>query len=85
MCSFAVLMIAKCLICLQTELCLCSSLKFQLEEEEAKDSFDVDVAVTNPEKVGQFLLVFHIYMYIYDTAFCNLYLTQMFSKLAQSL
>lgn len=23
------------------------------EEEEAKDSFDVDVAVTNPEKVGQ--------------------------------
>ncbi|RVE74228.1 hypothetical protein OJAV_G00019950 [Oryzias javanicus] len=24
----------------------------QLEEEEAKDSFDVDVAVTNPEKVG---------------------------------
>uniref|UniRef100_A0A3P9LKV9 Sorting nexin 1b n=1 Tax=Oryzias latipes TaxID=8090 RepID=A0A3P9LKV9_ORYLA len=26
----------------------------QLEEEEAKDSFDVDVAVTNPEKVGQF-------------------------------
>ena len=26
----------------------------QLEEEEAKDTFDVDVAVTNPEKVGQF-------------------------------
>lgn len=25
----------------------------QLEEEEAKDSFDVDVAVTNPEKVGK--------------------------------
>uniref|UniRef100_A0AAX7UJW2 Sorting nexin-1 n=1 Tax=Astatotilapia calliptera TaxID=8154 RepID=A0AAX7UJW2_ASTCA len=24
----------------------------QLEEEEAKDSFDVDVAVTNPEKIG---------------------------------
>ncbi|KAG7283759.1 hypothetical protein CRUP_034383 [Coryphaenoides rupestris] len=24
----------------------------QLEEEEAKDTFDVDVAVTNPEKVG---------------------------------
>ncbi|XP_023130058.1 sorting nexin-1 [Amphiprion ocellaris] len=24
----------------------------QLEEEEAKDSFDVDVAITNPEKVG---------------------------------
>lgn len=27
----------------------------QLEEEEDKDSFDVDVAVTNPEKVGQCL------------------------------
>uniref|UniRef100_A0A671U9C3 Sorting nexin 1 n=1 Tax=Sparus aurata TaxID=8175 RepID=A0A671U9C3_SPAAU len=27
----------------------------QLEEDEAKDSFDVDVAVTNPEKVGQSL------------------------------
>uniref|UniRef100_A0A668AB31 Sorting nexin-2 n=1 Tax=Myripristis murdjan TaxID=586833 RepID=A0A668AB31_9TELE len=25
------------------------------EEEEAKDSFDVDVSVTNPEKVGQYL------------------------------
>lgn len=25
----------------------------QLEEEESGDSFDVDVAVTNPEKVGQ--------------------------------
>lgn len=30
----------------------------QLEEDEAKDSFDVDVAVTNPEKVGQYLFVF---------------------------
>lgn len=28
-------------------------LLLQLEEEEAKDNFDVDVAVTNPEKVGQ--------------------------------
>lgn len=27
----------------------------QLEEEEDKDTFDVDVAVTNPEKVGQCL------------------------------
>lgn len=25
----------------------------QLEEEEGDDQFDVDVAVTNPEKVGQ--------------------------------
>lgn len=25
----------------------------QLEEEEEDDQFDVDVAVTNPEKVGQ--------------------------------
>lgn len=25
----------------------------QLEEEEGEDQFDVDVAVTNPEKVGQ--------------------------------
>lgn len=30
----------------------------QLEEDEAKDSFDVDVAVTNPEKVGQSICVF---------------------------
>lgn len=29
------------------------SLPLQLEEEEAEDSFDVDVAVTNPEKIGQ--------------------------------
>lgn len=29
----------------------------QLEEEEAKDSFDVDVAVTNPEKVGQCVFI----------------------------
>lgn len=25
----------------------------QLEEDESKDRFDVDVAVTNPEKVGE--------------------------------
>lgn len=31
---------------------VCCSCKIQLEEEEASDSFDVDVAVTNPEKVG---------------------------------
>uniref|UniRef100_A0A3P9NHQ9 Sorting nexin-1 n=1 Tax=Poecilia reticulata TaxID=8081 RepID=A0A3P9NHQ9_POERE len=30
----------------------CFCLKPNLEEDEAKDSFDVDVAVTNPEKVG---------------------------------
>lgn len=29
------------------------SVQLQLEEEEAEDTFDVDVAVTNPEKVGQ--------------------------------
>uniref|UniRef100_A0A7N8X2N2 Sorting nexin-1 n=1 Tax=Mastacembelus armatus TaxID=205130 RepID=A0A7N8X2N2_9TELE len=29
-----------------------SSSHLKLEEEEAKDNFDVDVAVTNPEKVG---------------------------------
>lgn len=29
------------------------SVPLQLEEEEAEDSFDVDVAVTNPEKIGQ--------------------------------
>lgn len=39
------------------ELYRCSPL--QLEEEEAKDSFDVDVAVTNPEKIGQSL--FYLY------------------------
>lgn len=32
---------------------LSASSCLQLEEEEAKDSFDVDVTVTNPEKVGQ--------------------------------
>uniref|UniRef100_A0A671UAD5 Sorting nexin-2 n=1 Tax=Sparus aurata TaxID=8175 RepID=A0A671UAD5_SPAAU len=31
---------------------VCSCFYLQLEEDEAKDSFDVDVAVTNPEKVG---------------------------------
>lgn len=31
----------------------CITSLLQLEEEEAKDSFDVDVAVTNPEKIGQ--------------------------------
>jgi len=35
---------------------LCFSPGLQLEEEE--DSFDVDVAVTNPEKVGQSLFFF---------------------------
>uniref|UniRef100_A0A8C6KS49 Sorting nexin-2 n=1 Tax=Nothobranchius furzeri TaxID=105023 RepID=A0A8C6KS49_NOTFU len=30
----------------------CDFCSLQLEEEEAKSSFDVDVAVTNPEKVG---------------------------------
>lgn len=34
---------------------VCSCFYLQLEEDEAKDSFDVDVAVTNPEKVGQSL------------------------------
>lgn len=33
--------------------CLCVCVWLQLEEEEAEDSFDVDVAVTNPEKIGQ--------------------------------
>lgn len=31
---------------------LCSSPWLQLEEEEGEDIFDVDVAVTNPEKIG---------------------------------
>lgn len=31
-----------------------ASVRLQLEEEEeAEDTFDVDVAVTNPEKIGQ--------------------------------
>ncbi|XP_030233914.1 sorting nexin-1 isoform X1 [Gadus morhua] len=33
----------------------------QLEEEEAKDTFDVDVAVTNPEKVGDGMHAFMAY------------------------
>lgn len=36
----------------QMFMCVCH-VWLQLEEEEAEDSFDVDVAVTNPEKVGQ--------------------------------
>lgn len=34
--------------------------RLQLEEEEGDDQFDVDVAVTNPEKIGQspFLFLF---------------------------
>lgn len=32
---------------------VCLAVRLQLEEDEAEDSFDVDVAVTNPEKIGQ--------------------------------
>lgn len=42
---------------------VCLSCVIQLEEEEAKDSFDVDVAVTNPEKVGQSLFYFILSVY----------------------
>lgn len=40
------------------------SCSLQLEEDEVKDSFDVDVAVTNPEKVGQFILFLKIFLQI---------------------
>lgn len=36
---------------------VCYFCEIQLEEDEAKDSFDVDVAVTNPEKVGQCFVI----------------------------
>lgn len=36
---------------------VCYFCEMQLEDEEAKDSFDVDVAVTNPEKVGQCFVI----------------------------
>ena len=49
----AVCRVVKCITCL-----------LQLEEEEARDSFDVDVAVTNPEKVGQCLFILHSFCFV---------------------
>lgn len=43
---------------------MCLSCVIQLEEEEGKDSFDVDVAVTNPEKVGQSLFYFILSLFV---------------------
>ena len=50
----------------------CITCLLQLEEEEARDSFDVDVAVTNPEKVGQCLFILHFSVLLnYDEAVHN--------------
>uniref|UniRef100_A0A669CV87 Sorting nexin 1 n=1 Tax=Oreochromis niloticus TaxID=8128 RepID=A0A669CV87_ORENI len=49
---------------LQTRRCMSD-----LEEEEAKDSFDVDVAVTNPEKVGDGMNAYVAYKV--STRVCN--------------
>ena len=35
-----------------------------MEEEEAKDSFDVDVAVTNPEKIGQSRFILRSFCFV---------------------
>ena len=71
-------MLLQCTRCNHQVICLslfelyhCYSLQLQLEEEEAKDTFDVDVAVTNPEKVGQSQFFF-ILSQNYDTALYNL-------------
>ncbi|TMS13300.1 Sorting nexin-1 [Larimichthys crocea] len=64
---------------------VCYFCEMQLEDEEAKDSFDVDVAVTNPEKVGDGMNAYVAYKVstrVCSTACVHTYiLTQLFTSM----